>query len=65
LNSIKAKTLVIWGKEDRLVPVKYCEPFITKMENCKLLLIERCGHRPHAEKPELFNKVVIDFLQEN
>ena len=65
LNSIKAKTLVIWGKDDRLIPVKYCEPFITKMENCKLLLIEKCGHRPHAEKPDLFNKVVIDFLEEN
>jgi len=65
LNSIKAKTLVIWGKDDRLIPVKYCEPFITKMENCKLLLIEKCGHRPHAEKPDLFNKVVIDFLREN
>ncbi len=64
LNAIRAKTLVIWGKEDRLIPVKYCEPFITKMENCKLLLIEKCGHRPHAEKPDLFNKVVIDFLQE-
>ncbi len=64
LNSIRAKTLVIWGKDDRLIPVKYCEAFITKMENCKLLLIERCGHRPHVEKPDLFNKVVIDFLQE-
>jgi pimeloyl-ACP methyl ester carboxylesterase len=64
LNSIKAKTLVIWGKDDRLIPVKYCEPFITKMENCKLLLIEKCGHRPHVEKPDLFNKVVIDFLQD-
>ncbi len=65
LNSIKAKTLVIWGKDDRLIPVKYCEPFITKMDNCKLLLIEKCGHRPHAEKPDLFNKVVIDFLHES
>ena len=65
LKRIKARTLVIWGKEDRLIPVKYCEPFITKMDNCKLLLIEKCGHRPHAEKPDLFNKVVIDFLQEN
>jgi len=65
LKSIKAKTLVIWGKEDRLIPVKYCEPFLTKMDNCRLLIIEKCGHRPHAEKPDLFNRVVIDFLQES
>lgn len=64
LRTIKAKTLVIWGKDDRLIPVKYCEPFITKMENCRLILIEKCGHRPHVEKPDLFNRVVIDFLED-
>jgi len=64
LRTIKAKTLVIWGKDDRLIPVKYCEPFITKMDNCRLLIIEKCGHRPHAEKPDLFNRAVIDFLKD-
>jgi len=64
LRTIKAKTLVIWGKDDALIPIKYCEPFIMKMDNCRLVLIERCGHRPHFEKSDLFNKVVIDFLQE-
>ncbi len=64
LRSIKAKTLVVWGKHDRLIPVKYCEPFISRMDNCRLVLIERCGHRPHAEKPDLFNRVVIDFLKD-
>lgn len=65
LKSIRAKTLVVWGKDDSLIPVKYCEPFLTKMANCRLLLIEKCGHRPHAEKPSIFNKAVLDFLQEN
>jgi pimeloyl-ACP methyl ester carboxylesterase len=64
LKSIKAKTFVIWGKDDSLIPVKYCEPFITKMDNCRLLIIEKCGHRPHAEKPEIFNEAVLDFLLE-
>jgi pimeloyl-ACP methyl ester carboxylesterase len=65
LKSIKANTLVIWGKDDRLIPVKYCEPFITKMNNCRLVIIEKCGHRPHAEKPDLFNRIVIDFLTDS
>lgn len=64
LKSIKAKTLVLWGKDDNLIPVKYCEPFISKMDNCRLLIIEKCGHRPHAEKPSVFNEAVMDFLQE-
>lgn len=65
LGSIKSKTLVIWGKADRLIPVKYCEPFITKMDDCRLVLIEKCGHRPHAEKPTVFNELVISFLKDN
>jgi pimeloyl-ACP methyl ester carboxylesterase len=65
LKAIRAKTLVVWGKDDNLIPIKYCEPFISKMENCRLLLIERCGHRPHAEKPNVFNEAVIDFLLED
>lgn len=63
LRSIHARTLVLWGREDRMIPVKYCEPFI-RMENCRLVILEQCGHRPHAEKPELFNRLVIDFLKE-
>lgn len=65
LKSIKAKTFVIWGKDDNLIPVKYCEPFITKMDDCRLLIIEKCGHRPHAEKPNIFNAAVRNFLEEN
>ncbi|MBE18397.1 MAG: alpha/beta hydrolase [Thaumarchaeota archaeon] len=64
LKLIRARTFVIWGNDDDLIPVKYCEPFISKMKNCRLLIIEKCGHRPHAEKSYVFNKVVIDFLQE-
>lgn len=64
LEAIKARTLVVWGKGDELIPIKYCEPFITRMPNCRLVLIEESGHRPHFERPDLFNKVVIDFMQD-
>jgi 2-hydroxy-6-oxonona-2,4-dienedioate hydrolase len=55
--------LLIWGKEDKIIPVKYAIPFFN-IPNCRLLIIERCGHRPHVEKPELFNRVVYDFVCE-
>lgn len=61
LNRIRASTLLLWGKEDAMIPVKFAEPFV-KMKNCQIILIENCGHRPHAERPELFNKIVVDFL---
>jgi pimeloyl-ACP methyl ester carboxylesterase len=61
LRRIKAKTLVVWGKDDRLIPVKYCVPFLA-MQNCRMVLLEGVGHRPHFERPALFNRTVIDFL---
>ncbi len=61
LDIIKAKTMVIWGKEDKIIPIRYCKPFIT-MKNCRLVLLEECEHRPHYEKPRLFNRLVRDFI---
>jgi 2-hydroxy-6-oxonona-2,4-dienedioate hydrolase len=61
LNKIKAPVLLLWGKEDYMIPVKFAETFV-KMKNCRIILLENCGHRPHFERPELFNKIVSDFL---
>jgi len=63
LHKIKANTLLIWGKDDQIIPVKYSIPFI-RMGNCRIILLEKCGHRPHIQKPKLFNKIVADFVKE-
>jgi pimeloyl-ACP methyl ester carboxylesterase len=61
LKNIRAPTLLIWGKEDRMIPVRFIDPFV-KMKNCRIILLEGCGHRPHADRPRLFNRIVTDFL---
>lgn len=61
LNKIKNPMLLLWGKEDHMIPVKFAEPFV-KMKNCRIVMLENCGHRPHFERPELFNRIVDDFL---
>jgi 2-hydroxy-6-oxonona-2,4-dienedioate hydrolase len=63
LNRIKAPAMLLWGKEDNMIPVRFVEPFV-KMKNCRVVLLENCGHRPHAEKPQLFNRLVSGFLSE-
>jgi 4,5:9,10-diseco-3-hydroxy-5,9,17-trioxoandrosta-1(10),2-diene-4-oate hydrolase len=63
LHRIRADTLLIWGKDDELIPVRYSVPFIS-MKNCRMVLLEKCGHRPHLERPELFSKLLIDFFRE-
>jgi pimeloyl-ACP methyl ester carboxylesterase len=63
LNKIKAKTLLIWGKDDQMIPVNFVNPFI-KMKNCRVILLENCGHTLYINRSQLSNKIVIDFLKE-
>ena len=61
LHRIRAPTLLIWGKADYMIPVKFVEPFV-KMKNCRIVMLENCGHRPHFERPEVFNRIIVEFL---
>jgi pimeloyl-ACP methyl ester carboxylesterase len=62
LHKIRATTLLLWGKEDAMIPIKFVDPFV-KMKNCRIIMLEGCGHRPHVEKPTLFNRLVTDFIK--
>ena len=63
LGKINTNMLLIWGKEDKMIPLKYIRPFM-EHGNSRIIIIENCGHRPHVENPKLFNKIVKDFLME-
>jgi pimeloyl-ACP methyl ester carboxylesterase len=55
-------TLVVWGREDRIVPVECGELYRKTIAGARLEVIERCGHFPHLEKPGDFNRAVSAFL---
>jgi 2-hydroxy-6-oxonona-2,4-dienedioate hydrolase len=63
LEKINTNMLLIWGKEDKMIPLKYIRPFM-EQGNSRIAIIENCGHRPQVENPKLFNKMVSDFLIE-
>ncbi|RYY71376.1 MAG: alpha/beta hydrolase [Chitinophagaceae bacterium] len=62
LHRIKNETLIIWGKDDRLFPVEYGERASEIIPYAKFAVIEDAGHLPLMEQPEIFNKLLIDFL---
>ena len=64
LGSIAAPTLIIWGKQDRIIPVAHAQVAVNKILGAKLQIIDRCGHMAQLEHPEKFNKLVLDFLAE-
>ena len=62
LKKFKKKTLIIWGENDNLIPVKYAYEFHRLIKNSKLVILPKTGHVPHSENPDKFNKTVVNFL---
>jgi 2-hydroxy-6-oxonona-2,4-dienedioate hydrolase len=62
LGSIHAPTLVVWGRQDALIPVARAEKFRDGIPGAKMVVFDQCGHVPQIEKAEEFNKALLDFL---
>lgn len=63
LGTIAAPALVIWGRQDRILPVSQGIDAAGKIPGARLHVFERCGHMPNVEYPGEFNRVVLEFLQ--
>jgi pimeloyl-ACP methyl ester carboxylesterase len=59
---IGAPTLVVWGREDRLIPLAYGEAYAGGIPGARLEVLDRCGHLPPFEHPERFAELVLGFL---
>ena len=62
LGEIAAPTLVIWGRDDRFVPMDTGLRLIAGMQNAELHVFNRCGHWAQWEHADKFNRMVVDFL---
>jgi len=62
LRTIKIPTLIIWGKEDMLIPHEYAQHFISSINDCESAIIDGCGHAPHVEEPQKVSDLIIKFL---
>jgi pimeloyl-ACP methyl ester carboxylesterase len=63
LKQIQNETLIIWGKDDKLFSAEYGETAAKIIPNAKLHLIQDAGHLPLMDQPEIFNKILDDFLK--
>jgi pimeloyl-ACP methyl ester carboxylesterase len=65
LPKLNIPILLIWGSQDRMVLPSLAPIFVKLNPNIKLVEIERAGHCPHDECPEQFNRILLDWLEEN
>ena len=58
---INQPTLVIWGEEDTIIPIKCGYKLHEEILNSRFVVLKDCGHVPPEEKSELFTELVAEF----
>jgi pimeloyl-ACP methyl ester carboxylesterase len=61
VHRVTAPTLLLWGKDDRLVPPVYADEFARRIPGARLQTVEGAGHAPHLEQPEAMARTVREF----
>ncbi|TBW02132.1 alpha/beta fold hydrolase [Azotobacter chroococcum] len=62
LAEITAQTLIVWGSNDRFVPMDTGLRLLAGLPNAELHVFNRCGHWAQWEHADTFNRMVLDFL---
>ena len=62
LGALHAPTLVVWGREDEMIPVASGEQLRDGIAGARLIVLPRCGHLPQVEKPAEFTQAMVEFL---
>ncbi len=63
LQKIKTKTLILWGENDKSVPIKAAYIIKEKVLDSVLEIIPRASHVPHLEFPEKLSEIILKYLE--
>ena len=61
IHRVSAPTLLVWGKEDRLVPSVYADEFSRRIPSARVQTVDGAGHAPHLEQPERVARMIHEF----
>jgi len=62
LSQISAPSLIIWGRDDRFMPLDIGLKLLWGLQNAQLHIFSRCGHWAQWEHADAFNAMVAKFL---
>jgi pimeloyl-ACP methyl ester carboxylesterase len=63
VKSLTVPTFILWGREDRIMPIRVGELLHEVIPNSTLEIIERCGHIPQEEKPDETIERISRFIR--
>jgi pimeloyl-ACP methyl ester carboxylesterase len=62
LERVEDPTLVVWGRNDRIVPPKDAEAYGRHLSHSRVAIFDRTGHCPMLERPVRFNRLLEQFI---
>jgi 4,5:9,10-diseco-3-hydroxy-5,9,17-trioxoandrosta-1(10),2-diene-4-oate hydrolase len=62
LHQVRQPTLIIWGRQDPILPLAHGVRAGQRMPQARLQVFEQCGHMPMWEYPDEFVRAVLDFV---
>ncbi len=57
-------TLIVWGKNDKIVSTAHAQQYCNLIPNAKLAIIDECGHVPIVEQSEQTTNLILEFLNQ-
>ena len=62
--TISVPTLIVWGRDDKVIPLAIGEKLKQDIPDSKMVIIDEAGHVPQEEKPEETIAAIVKFLKE-
>lgn len=62
LDAVQAETLIIWGENDTLLAPRLGRELAERLPRARFILVKGAGHNPMWDRPQLFNRLLLDFL---
>lgn len=62
IKRIQLPTQIIWGEQDKILPVAAAQAFREAMPQAAISVIPQCGHLPQSERPDEFCDILFKFL---
>jgi pimeloyl-ACP methyl ester carboxylesterase len=65
LEGVQTEALVVWGRDDRIVPAACGEQYARALPKSRLVVVEGAGHLVDMEQPEALAELIVQFVAES
>jgi pimeloyl-ACP methyl ester carboxylesterase len=65
LPEIQQETLIVWGKQDRILGIKPAQQFQQRLPKSQFDWVDNCGHVPHLEQPKITAELISNFINQS